>query len=129
MSAIIHLPEIRLALSVPGATPAAGLASALECIRDALAAFAGTPAPEAFGAALSGIAWQRHAHLLRMLPRPTPQPRTTHLIVVGLSGSPSVSISSVISDGEDEPLGQIHEGQFVCADILRDVPTIVRALT
>lgn len=129
LSAIIHLPAVHLCLSVPGPTPQAGLTNALQLVRDGLHEFPAAPAPEALAAALCGLAWRRHPHVLRILPSPTPQERTTHLIVVGLTGTPYLSISTIVHDEEDDTRGQIHEGHFIAADILRDIERIVRALT
>lgn len=129
MSVIIHLPETRASINVPGATPSSGLAKALRIVRDALAAFDGKPSSGALAAAVAGIAWERCGLMMRLLPTPSPQTRTSHIIGLDLSGTPAISITTVIYDEVDETFGQLHEGSFIAADVLRDVDALVRALT
>lgn len=129
MSVIVHLPPVRLSVSVPGSTPAAGLRSALDAISTALATFPAKPGPEALGAALCGVAWQRHGVLVRVLPSPSPTARTSHVVTVDVSSTPTVAVATMIFDEVDETWGQLHEGAFVLASIMPDLDTFVRAVT
>lgn len=129
MSAILTVRGVHVFLSVPGSTPAAGLTSALELTRDALAVFPATPAPAALAPAVVGLAWRAHGPLLRLLPSAAPQARTSHLVAVDLSGTPVVQITTVVFDELDETFGQLFEGSFVAADVLRNINTLVRAIT
>lgn len=128
MSVIVHLPPVRLSVSIPGSTPASGLRSALEALVAALATFPAKPAPEALGAALLGLAWDRHGLLVRVLPSPSPTARTSHVVTVDVSSTPTVSIMTAIFDEEDEIWSQLHEGNYVLGAISGDLNSFVKAL-
>lgn len=129
MSVIVHLPPIRLSVSIPGGTPSSGLRNALEAIVAALATFPAKPGPEALGAALLGVAWDRHGLLVRVLPKPLPTARTSHVLTVDVTSTPTVSVTAAIFDEEDETWGQLHEGNYVLGSISGDLDAFVRALT
>ena len=129
MSVIIHLPPIRLSVSVPGSTPSSGLKNALGALVAALDTFPAKPGPEALGAAVMGVAWGRHGLLVRALSKPSPTARTSHVLTVDVSSTPTVSVTAAIFDEEDETWGQLHEGTFVVGAISADLEAFVKALT
>ena len=129
MSVIITVNEARLHLLTPGKSPGHGLRNALELIREALSHFPAKPGAQALAGTLSGVAWRRHFTMLRIIPTATPTERTTHLITLDVSNTPTLSISTSIHDLEDDTYGQIHEGTFVAGGVLEDIDTLVRALT